>query len=96
MVAFLMSLRSLVMRTKDDMVDGPRLVPPVIQCARRAFLERNEVGALGSFSLDMLEGVAVVVGFLCGPSGLFASSLAVPAREMFRTVGVAGRLCKVI
>lgn len=50
-VAFLMSLRSLAMRLKDDMVDGPRLVPPVIQWARRAFLERAEEGLSGLFVL---------------------------------------------
>lgn len=54
-VAFLMSLRSLAMRLKEDMVDGPRLVPPVIQWASRAFLERAEEGLLASSALlDML------------------------------------------
>lgn len=54
-MAFLTSLRSIVIRTKEDMVDGPRLVPPVIQWASRAFLERAEEGLLGSFvSLDIL------------------------------------------
>lgn len=68
-----MSLRSLAMRLKEDMVDGPRLVPPVIQWARRAFLERAEEGLAGSFVLlDILvedgcglSASLVVSGFLC-------------------------------
>lgn len=72
LVALFISLRSLVMRLKEDMVDGPRLVPPVTQWAARAILERAEAGLLGSsMSLDI---------FFCGwIFGLFYS---------YRRVGV--------
>jgi hypothetical protein len=46
-VALSTALRSLVVWTKEDMVDGPRSVPPVIQWARRAVLERSEEGLGG-------------------------------------------------
>lgn len=66
LVAFLTSLRSLVIRVKEDMVDGPRLVPPVIQWARRAFLERAEEGVFGSFVLlDIFGGEWVWVLCSC-------------------------------
>lgn len=41
-------------------MDGPRFVPPVIQWASRAFLERAEEGLLGSF------GVVGHFLFVCG------------------------------
>lgn len=57
-----MSLRSLAMRVKEDIVDGPRLVPPVIQWARRAFLERAEDELVGSFVLlDILDVLVLLM-----------------------------------
>lgn len=61
-----MSMRSLAMRVKEDIVDGPRLVPPVIQWARRAVLERAEDGLLGSFVLLDIFVALVLLMRSCG------------------------------
>lgn len=71
-------------------MDGPRLVPPVIQCARRAFLERDEEGLFGSSSLlDILMKVRLWSLYSYGRVG---SSVAVVLLPCYHLLGIGSTL----